>query len=235
MKLGIRSILLKLVMGLGLLPADSVLLYDENCYAWNSGFGNFAYVLYSLVRSAKPKVVVEVGSAYGKSTCYIAAALQRNGTGILYSIDPHAATEWNDGNTSDDTWSIVNNRLASLKLSKFVSMIRSYSFDAIQSWHLPIDLLLLDGSHSYQDVKKEFEGFLPFVSYGGLILFHDSMWEYHKDSQFYRNDQGVPCLVQDLIDRGYPVVTLQEGWGLSILQNSLNGFPLTEPFSKMRR
>jgi len=52
------------------------------------------------------------------------------------------------------------------------------------------------------------------------------MWQYRQDSKWYRADQGVPRFVQELQDQGYPMVTLTEGWGLTILQNSLGGFPL---------
>jgi predicted O-methyltransferase YrrM len=43
--------------------------------------------LYLLVRSLKPRVVVETGVCYGASSAYILEALDRNGTGELYSID----------------------------------------------------------------------------------------------------------------------------------------------------
>jgi len=36
-----------------------------------------------------------------------------------------------------------------------------------------IDFLFIDGDHSYQGVKKDFENYLPFVSSNGLIAFHD--------------------------------------------------------------
>lgn len=224
--IALRSDTLKLLVWAKLLPADALLLYDDNCFEWFSGFGDFAIVVYALVRSARPQVVVEVGSAYGKSTCFIAAALQRNSIGKLYSIDPHCATNWNDGNPVVDTFEIVQHRLRVLRLSKFVDPIRMLSKDAVKSWDKTIDVLLLDGSHAYQDVKNDFLGFLPHLKKGGLVLFHDTMWEYHRDSEWYRADQGVPKFVQELQNQGYPMVTLTEGWGLTILQNSLGGFPL---------
>lgn len=210
----------------GILPADTLLLYDKDAFRWFSGFGEFAHVLYSLVRSAKPETIVEVGSAFGYSTCYIAAALQRNKSGILYSIDPHEPTEWNDGSPTADTFAIVQERLKKLRLSQFVHQIRDYSQQAVARWNTPIDMLLLDGSHYYEDVKNDFSGFLPHVVAGGLVLFHDTMWEYHRESPWYRPDQGVPRLVNELQSDGYPMVTLREGWGLTILQNSQGGFPL---------
>lgn len=222
----VRSAVLRLFIKGGFLPADSLLLYDNNCFAWHSGFGDFATVVYALVRSKRPQVVVEVGSAYGKSTCFIAAALQRNGCGTLFSIDPHSVTDWNDGNPVDDTFEIVKRRLRELRLAGFVEQIRMLSKEAVRSWAKPIDILLLDGSHTYEDVKSDFVGFLPHLQKDGLVLFHDTMWQYRQDSKWYRDDQGVPRFVQELSDQGYPMVTLTEGWGLTILQNSLGGFPL---------
>lgn len=223
----LRSSILQLAVIAGILPADTLLLYNETQYEWMSGFGEFAGVCYALVRSAKPQTIVEVGSAYGKSTCFIAAALQRNRQGRLYSIDPHQPTKWNDGRPDVDTYSIVTSRLKQLRLSQYVQIVRKFSSEAAASWDVPIDILLLDGSHTYEDVKADFMGFLPSLRPGALILFHDTMWKYHQEHPAYRQDQGVPQFVQELQDQGYPMVTLREGWGLTVLQNSPNGFKLT--------
>lgn len=226
MAIALRQNILKSLVRIGFLPADSLLLYDSDCFAWYSGFGDFATMVYALVRNLRPTVIVEVGSAYGKSTCFFAAALQRNGKGTLFSIDPHSPTNWNDGNAAEDTFEIVHNRLRELRLAKFVEQMRMLSSQAIQSWDKPIDLLLLDGSHTYEDVRADFLGFMPHIKNGGFVLFHDTMWGIHQDSHWYRADQGVPKFVQELQVLGYPLVTLKVGWGLTILQNSLGGFPL---------
>ena len=36
-----------------------------------------------------------------------------------------------------------------------------------------IDVLFIDGDHSYEGVKKDFENYSPFVKKGGIIAFHD--------------------------------------------------------------
>ncbi len=36
-----------------------------------------------------------------------------------------------------------------------------------------IDVLFIDGDHTYKGVKKDYENFSPFVRKGGLIAFHD--------------------------------------------------------------
>ena len=36
-----------------------------------------------------------------------------------------------------------------------------------------VDLLFIDGDHSYEGVKKDFEMYSPLVADGGMIAFHD--------------------------------------------------------------
>lgn len=45
-----------------------------------------------------------------------------------------------------------------------------------------LDLLFLDGDHTYEGVKKDYENFSPLVKSGGIIAFHDIV-----DSQYHRN------------------------------------------------
>jgi len=40
-------------------------------------------------------------------------------------------------------------------------------------WDKEIDVLLIDGHHSYEIVKADYEKYEPFVRPGGLILMHD--------------------------------------------------------------
>jgi predicted O-methyltransferase YrrM len=36
----------------------------------------------------------------------------------------------------------------------------------------PVDFLFLDGDHSYQGIKTDFEMYAPLVKKGGLVAFH---------------------------------------------------------------
>ena len=59
--------------------------FDQGC--------DSSWLLYALTRSLKPRICVEIGSARGKSACAVGLALQRNGGGKLFAIDPHSATK----------------------------------------------------------------------------------------------------------------------------------------------
>jgi predicted O-methyltransferase YrrM len=41
-----------------------------------------------------------------------------------------------------------------------------------------IDLLFIDGDHTYEGVKKDWEMYSPLVRSGGLIVFHDVAGNY---------------------------------------------------------
>jgi predicted O-methyltransferase YrrM len=191
-----------------------------------SGLGDSAWLLYGLTRSLKPKVCVEVGSARGKSACYVGLALMENGFGKIYAIDPHTKTDWNDLN-SVETLPAIEHNVKSLGLMKYVEIIRKTSDDAVKEWSQPIDLLFIDGDHTYEGVRRDWESFSPFLAEFGVTVFHDTLWDLYPDPKWYRPDMGVPRFVEDLRKEGYPVLTINKDYGVSIVQRAKAGIPLS--------
>jgi len=132
------------------------------------------YFLASKLRSGS--VIVEIGSFMGKSTaCF---ALGRRFDDIkIYAIDTFA------GNAKDfirgtqfkgkGFFAEFRKNLEKLGLYKNIIPVKGLSQDVGKTWNKSIDLLFIDGSHIYKDVKKDFELFFPWVKPGGLVLFHD--------------------------------------------------------------
>ena len=52
--------------------------------------------------------------------------------------------------------------------------INDFSFNVIKTWNQKIDYLFIDGDHTYDAVKNDFESWFPFVVCGGIIALHDS-------------------------------------------------------------
>jgi predicted O-methyltransferase YrrM len=194
---------------------------------FRSGLGDSAWILYALARSMKPEVCVEIGSARGKSACHVGLALRENGRGKLWAIDPHRPTDWND-DASVDTFGILTGHLRRLGLGAFVEVVRMDSVSAAASWSRPIDLLFIDGDHSYEGVKRDWEAFVPFVSPFGVVVFHDTIWDLRPDPRYSRPDMGVPRFVEELRLRGYPVLTVDRDYGVSLVQPRLHGQPLAQ-------
>jgi predicted O-methyltransferase YrrM len=191
-----------------------------------SGLGDSAWLLYGLARSMKPRVCVEIGSARGKSACYLGMALRENGIGKVYAIDPHTSTDWNDTD-SVDTYEIIRSNVQQFGLGRYVEIVRETSAEAAKRWDRPIDLLFIDGDHSYDGVRRDWEAFSGFLSEFGVTIFHDTLWEIAPDPRWYNPKMGVPRFVDDLRKEGYPVMTINQDFGVSIVQRTKAGVPLT--------
>jgi predicted O-methyltransferase YrrM len=193
---------------------------------FHSGLGETAWLLYGLTKTLKPEVCVEIGSARGKSACFVGMALKENERGKLYAIDPHDTTDWNDP-ASVDSYPIMKANLEKVGVQNYVEIVRAYSQDAARRWDKPIDILFIDGDHSYEGVKRDWELFLPFVRPFGVVLFHDAVWPLIPGWQDTGGRTlGVPQLLDELRAEGYPVLTLDRDFGVSLVQVSKGGIPL---------
>lgn len=47
------------------------------------------------------------------------------------------------------------------------------SSDIGKTWNKPVDLLIVDGDHTFEGVNKDIEAWFPHVVPGGYIFFHD--------------------------------------------------------------
>jgi predicted O-methyltransferase YrrM len=152
-------------------------------------------------------------------------ALKENGLGQLYAIDPHTTTNWNDYN-SLDTYAIMRTNLERFGLTEVVTIMRQYSGDAVGAVPKPIDLLFIDGDHSYEGVRADWDRYARYMSSFGIVVFHDTIWDLRPDSKWYRADMGVPKFVDELRRSGYPVLTIDRDCGLSIVQATRGGIAL---------
>jgi len=98
--------------------------------------------------------------------------------------------------------------------SSFSALIRS-SFDQAlaQFKDNSIDLLHIDGSHSYQAVQHDFLSWKPKLSDKSVVLFHDT--------QILRKDFGVWKLWSEL-KTNYPSFEFLHGCGLGVLATGKN-------------
>src|SRR5574341_154170 len=56
-----------------------------------------------------------------------------------------------------------------------VHLHHSDSYEYGLAWEAPIDLLIVDGDHSYEGVTKDIIAWLPHVKSGGYVFFHDRL------------------------------------------------------------
>jgi len=120
--------------------------------------------------------IVEIGAAYGGSSLLF--LLNKKDSARLYSIDPFVVDSMDTFQaTRGLCYGHVVKALADVgqaERSSSWTLIPEYSYEAVKKWKLTIDALFIDGDHTYDAVKKDFDQWLPFVKKGGIIFFHDS-------------------------------------------------------------
>jgi len=197
--------------------------YDRKA-DWQSGLRDSHFLLYAVTRALRPRTIVEIGSARGKSTCTLALACRQNAYGTVYAIDPHEPNAWTDLGAAGDSHTFLQDRLRAYGLRDWCEIIRKTSADAAREWSQPIDLLFVDGDHTYGGVKRDFESFRHWLSPSAIVLFHDTTWEHYRDNPYYRDDIGVPAYMAELQRAGYHSVTIDAPPGLTLLWPRPGGF-----------
>jgi predicted O-methyltransferase YrrM len=197
---------------------------------WHSGLGEAGFVLYSIARMTRPRVIVEIGSARGNSTCAMALACSENGLGKVYAIDPHRENDWSDLGTNGATLGFLRTRIKRYQLERQCEVMPMTSDAAARTWTQPIDLLFIDGDHTLAGVQQDFELFAPWVKPSGIVALHDSGWEFerpwrsYKEAEWYGVDMGVPKYLASLCRDGYQAVTFLPVPGLTLMHANRGGF-----------
>lgn len=149
-------------------------------------------------------VIVEIGSFLGRST--VSFALGCVGTSKhVYAIDLFEGDNDMYGSGNFEDRFIQNIRACGVEL--YVTPIKKHSLEVAKTWKKPIDILFIDGSHAYEDVKADFDAFYPHVKKGGVIAFHDIKGKWDGVIRFWEEVQrlGVLCNVGNVSSLGYGV------------------------------
>jgi predicted O-methyltransferase YrrM len=129
-----------------------------------------AALLYRLAREASRGPFAEIGRFKGGSTFIFASALP---PGVeLWSYDSHVASRPNiAGGTLDAE---LEAALARYRLDRKVHLVVADSRNA-EPPPDPIELLFVDGDHTYEGASADFIRWGPLVCPGGHLLFHDAV------------------------------------------------------------
>lgn len=126
-------------------------------------------------------VIVEIGSWKGKSTTCLGLGSRAGANVPIYAVDPHADYRFGEFKANMERAGIAD----------LVTPIASLSQAAAPEFDKPIELLFVDGSHEYEDVKDDFDQWVPKVVEGGIVAVHDTtLWA------------GPKKVVEDRIFRG---------------------------------
>jgi len=147
-------------------------------------------IVYSLIQHMRAKICVCIGSGGGyiprimtqaRIDLYQQNILEGNGDynwgdiGSTYLIDACNGI----GGPSD-----IENEESFFRSQFYPRFIKSTSEDAFYNFFIrqdiKIDFLFIDGDHSYEGVKKDFELYSQILSDSGIIIIHDTDGEYEE-------------------------------------------------------
>ena len=160
-----------------------------------------------LVDAVRPKVLVELGTHWGYSYfAFCQAVLEERLDTRCFAVDTWRGDE-SAGFYDEDVHLDVS--AWNGRYEEFSTLVRSTFDEAVASFEDgSIDLLHIDGCHTYEAVRHDFETWLPRLSARGIVLLHDT----HEDSDHF----GVHRLWNELRSE-YPSFAFAHGHGLGLL------------------
>jgi predicted O-methyltransferase YrrM len=132
-------------------------------------------LLYILASKVNSGCIIEVGSYRGRSSVFLGKGSLDGANIQVYAIDPHKNFIGVLGGVfgpKDRT--VFYRTMLENGCSEIVSLINLSSEVFSSSWIEPISLLWIDGDHSYDGVKKDFECWAPHLQDNAAIAFDDA-------------------------------------------------------------
>lgn len=160
-----------------------------------------------LVDALRPRTIVELGVHHGFSYFVFCQAVRRlQLQARCFAIDTFEGDE-HAGFYGNDVYEDVSRR--NRRYDGFSRVLRSTFAEACDQFaDGSIDILHIDGCHTHDAVRRDFETWLPKLSSRGVVLFHDTA---ERSPGF-----GVHLLWDELRTR-YPHFEFMHGHGLGII------------------
>ena len=178
--------------------------FNDKLSAWIEHY-SFAFFLVEMLR---PKTFVELGTHTGGSYfafCQTIKTLQIKTK--AYAVDTWQGDE-HSGIYGEDVFKQVN-QTNQENFAHFSTLLKTTFDNAGQHFENgSIDLLHIDGLHTYEAGKHDFERWLPKMSDTAVMIFHDTAVKFE--------DFGVWKLMEELRQK-YPYFEFEHGFGLGIL------------------
>jgi glycosyltransferase involved in cell wall biosynthesis len=183
--------------------------YEDMFHDFNWPWAGHKRFAYDLVRNNMPQTIVELGTHKGTSFfSFCQAVKDAHYDAQLYAIDTWKGDE-HAGFYGDDVFVEFQEMKEKYYGSLKIKLLRKTFDEAAADFkNDAIDLLHIDGLHTYEAVKHDFESWFPKVRKDGIILLHDIF--------ITRDNFGIYKLWEEL-KRKYETIEFYHSYGLGVL------------------
>jgi hypothetical protein len=137
---------------------------NKEDYSYRYSTDNEIVLLQKYARKVKYGIV-EIGTLDGGTIREVALCAKVP----IFSIDPIIPDSM-DNNLIGTREKILKN----MSFYKKFTFIQDYSFNVVKSFRDRFDMIWIDGDHTYEGCKKDFEDWYPLLETNGFLMFHDS-------------------------------------------------------------
>ncbi len=164
---------------------------------------------YDLIAAVRPRTLVELGVYRGLSYFAFCQSVQTHRLKTrCYAVDTWEGDKHTDS-YGEDIWEEVSAHNKS-HYSDFSTLMRMTFEAALPRFEdKSVDLIHLDGLHTYEAVKADFENWYPKLRAGGIFLFHDI--------RARLQDFGV-WRFWDELEQEHETFAFDQGYGLGVLR-----------------
>lgn len=180
----------------------------RNIGSWS---GHLAFAN-DLITATHPELIVELGTHWGEAYFTFCQTVEECGlSSVCYAVD-HWLGDEHAGHYGEEVFENVR-QYNERYYSQFSYLLRSSFDDAISQFgDGSIALLHIDGLHTYEAARHDFNTWLPKVKPGGIVLLHD-ICPKHEDFGVWR--------LWDEIKAEFPnAFEFHHSWGLGVVRKT---------------
>jgi hypothetical protein len=165
-----------------------------------------------LVQCFRPRVYIELGTHTGNSYFSVCQATKEYQAGTrCYAVDTWQG-DAHAKNYGEEVFDMVQKHNAD-NYADFSKLLRMTFDEALAQFDDgSVDLLHIDGLHTYEAVKHDFESWFPKLAPGAIVMFHDT--------NVFKEDFGVWKYWAELKEQYPDSLEFKHSFGLGILQIS---------------
>ncbi|WMJ67728.1 class I SAM-dependent methyltransferase [Stenotrophomonas sp. 24(2023)] len=188
-------------------PLSNSMLISPREVSFSAWLGHIPFASW-LVEQLQPQSIVELGTHRGSSFLAFCQAVQEQGqTTRVFAIDTWEGDE-HAGYYGDEIYNTLRD-YQQRNYAGISEMLRMRFNEALPYFaDGSVDLLHIDGLHTYDAVREDFESWLPKLSDRAVVIFHDTcvrergfgVWQYWSE-----------------ISRQYPAFEFTHTHGLGVL------------------